>query len=303
MMKQPKRIIISDLFVERMERYRSGMNLSQAEFAAKIGLSLSGYKNILNARTRTMEYNRFLKLAYVTQKIFWIAFLLDESLIPLAEAYDEYEYYYYAKFDSFLNLYKIMKQIPPTNSELASTAEYVRIIGRFITSKSYQYWNNLPIDRPVRVKKGNIESRYDLNVDSESKRVREYISRLERFRAEMGKSQAEFASILGYSLSGYKKMLSKAYSRITVEEIWRYSHILEKVSLGTALTGDKLDGIALALDESNLSYELKRYMMGFMDSLYDEFGLTQEYIDGVVYRIKHLGEHYEQLDGICKANP
>lgn len=302
-MEKLDKIIISDLFVERMEKYRCEQRLTQAQFAARLDLSLSGYKNILNYRTKAMSYDRYLKLADSTKKIFWLAFLFDKSLIPLADAFDEYDYAFHAKIDCFIDLFKEIQKNPPTATELTEIVESIRETGRFITSRSFQYLAGLPADRPLSMKKENYWNRYDMSKDTSNKRLQEFSFRLERCRIEMGKTQAEFAKMLDYSLSGYKKLLSQSCRTIGAVDFFYYTEMLNKISFLTIILGDKLDCIAVALDESNLEYDIKLKIMDFFGTLYDEFGLTQEYIDGVVYRIKHLGEHYEQLDGICKANP
>lgn len=117
-MSRKKPIPITELIVERMERYRFDMKLTQAEFADKIGISLSGYKKILHCDTNYLMYERYVAIAVVTQKVFWVAYFLGEPYVSIADLFDQYDFSFEAKIKSFLELVDRMKVRPPSEAEL-----------------------------------------------------------------------------------------------------------------------------------------------------------------------------------------
>lgn len=291
-------IPITDLLVERMERYRSEMNLSQAEFASKIGYSLSGYKKILRCETNTINISKYVQLAKVTEKVFWLAVFYGNQMIEIADIIDGFKRTYSCKIKLFTCIINEKLADDAFGQDSACLISFLRNLDYCLKSESYSIFerfkgkgtskadNLMPLFNPR-----NWENKHNRDTSRMSAKQlnQELAYRIERYRVEKGFSQETFAEEIGYSLSGYKKMISGKTRGIPMDIVAFAADVLEKVSLLSF--GDRnIDRIALALDQGPASYEEKRNILFLLDTMNLEFDLPQDYIDSVIDTIHELGE-------------
>lgn len=298
-MKNQERILIDDLFVNRMEQYRAEMNLSQAEFASKIGFSLSGYKKILRCETNSVSFERYKKLCAMTQKVFWVAYYNRKHYTALADIIDNCPGDINHKLAFFSCMCKLNDDLIQDNCTLIE--KDIEIMLNYFSSETYKLisrlFEELGIPRKSefaitvhtllsvcpKKQQANRHFKFDNN---------ELLYRIERFRSEKGCSQAEFAKALGYSLSWYKKLLNGRDIKIVT--MLQMSHYLDAVSILTAWTGGNTDKMALALDENIQGFELKSELLKVFDVMEWELEIPQAYIDRIVELIRKLGEILER---------
>lgn len=128
----------------------------------------------------------------------------------------------------------------------------------------------------------------------------EFMWRMEIYRIKAGLTKEQFAHAIGYSLSGYKKMLSGKTRGIPLGRAICAILILRKLSLETVLWNDKMDPLALALDDTSFPYSVREAIFSFCQVCDSEFVLSPHFMEDAIDRVRKADVDFQKSGGFAK---